>query len=152
MRTTPLVLIVATIAILAALFFFAKPLVSISPNTNQPAGVGNVTDPDTRPVIKVLHQYKTGAHVYVGELELPTPCHSIEAESVVLESYPEQVQVILSTKEGEGICAQVITPKKFKVAFQASKEASVNVSLNGGAVRFEVGEAPPSLNLEAMPL
>ncbi len=150
MRTPPLVFIIIAIALLATLFFFARPLTSLSPNQNQTAGAGNSDQKEI--LLKVLHQYKNGAHVYVGELELPTPCHTIEAESVVLESYPEQVKVVLSTKEGVGICTQVVTSRKFKVAFQASKEANVSISFNGESARFEIEEAPPTLNLEAMPL
>lgn len=59
--------------------------------------------------------------------EKPTPCHEVKHDSVILESYPEQVTVNLSilSPEPDVICAQV--EEDFEVAglFQASKEAKV---------------------------
>ncbi len=88
--------------------------------------------------IPVTHQFKNGLHTYVGSIDAPTPCHSILGEAVVKESYPEQVDIRIETKESEGICAQVITAKKFKVSFSASENPVVRAFVNGTPVLFEV--------------
>jgi hypothetical protein len=100
--------------------------------------------------IKVEHQYKNGIHTYVGEVQVPTPCHTIFGEAVVQESHPEQVALRLETKENQGACAQVISIKKFKVSFQASKDAVVHPYLNSTPVLFKTTEAPASVDLDAI--
>jgi len=76
--------------------------------------------------ITAKHLFENG-----GDVDLPTPCHELTATATVLESFPEQVIIELKSKAGEGVCAQVITPKKFKVVFNASKDASITAKLNG---------------------
>lgn len=88
--------------------------------------------------IPVTHQFKNGLHTYVGSIDTPTPCHSIEGTAIVKESYPEQVDIRIETKESEGICAQVITAKKFKVSFSASQNPVVRAFINGTPVLLEV--------------
>jgi len=103
--------------------------------------------------IPVLHQYRHGAHIYVGELEVPSICHRIDAESIVRESYPEQVSINLSVlTDGEGSCEQRETLKRFKVAFQASPEARVSVFLDGERSTFVITEAASTSSLEAIPI
>lgn len=98
--------------------------------------------------IQVTHQFKSGLHTYVGTVDAPTPCHSILGEAIVKESYPEQVDIRIETKESGGICAQVITTKKFKVSFSASENPVVRAFVNGTPVLLEVTEAPATINLE----
>lgn len=62
---------------------------------------------------------------------LPNPCYTIKTESIVMESYPEQV-IVKSTvgKPSEDmICAQVIQEVYEEGEFEASQEA---------VVRFEI--------------
>lgn len=98
--------------------------------------------------ISVTHQFKSGLHTYVGVINAPTPCHSVSGEAVVKESYPEQVDIRIETKESEEICAQVVTTKKFKVSFSASESPVVRAFLNGAPILFEVTELPATNNLE----
>ncbi len=102
--------------------------------------------------ISASHQFKNGLHTYVGDIEAPTPCHSIFGEAVVKESYPEQVDIRIETKESEEICAQVITAKKFKVSFSASPNPVVRAFVNGIPVLLEVTESPATVNLEKIGL
>ncbi|HYF10341.1 MAG TPA: hypothetical protein VD967_01930, partial [Candidatus Paceibacterota bacterium] len=69
--------------------------------------------------IPALHQYRHGAHAYVGEVYVPSTCHRVDAESVVRESYPEQVSVNLSIvpDSRQEACEEKAVPKRFKVAF-----------------------------------
>lgn len=91
-----------------------------------------VTDQNgTMQRVTAKHLFENGVHTIAGEVDLPTPCHELSAKATVLESFPEQVLIELKSKAGEGPCAQVVTPKKFKVVFNASKDASIKAKLDG---------------------
>lgn len=98
--------------------------------------------------VAVTHDFKNGLHTYVGTIDAPTPCHTISGEAIVKESYPEQVDIRIETRESGEICAQVVTTKRFKVSFSASQSAVVRAFVNGTPVLFEITEAPSTANLE----
>lgn len=60
--------------------------------------------------------------------DLPTPCHSTTHEVIVLESFPEQVNVNLSITPPapDIICIQVIEELNLEGTFSASQEAKVD--------------------------
>lgn len=104
--------------------------------------------------IPVLHQYRHGAHAFVGELSVPSTCDRVEGESIVRESYPEQVSINLSVfkNESEGACEERATLRRFKVAFQASPEARIGVTLDGKRATFVITEVSSTSSIEALPL
>lgn len=59
---------------------------------------------------------------------LPTPCHQAKTEEIVLESYPEQVSVLLTITPPakDVICTQVIQEVEKTGTFQASEKAKVS--------------------------
>ena len=94
--------------------------------------------------ILVRHRYVDGVHTYTGVVEVPTPCHSVAAEGLVLQSFPEKVQIILSTiPPAPGtVCAQVITEKPFSVSYKASATTAgdnLSATLDGKTVLFILG-------------
>ena len=139
--------------LLALTFFGALPFIGfcagvwyqkqISPI--QDGGVV-VTDTDKKEAPKTIvssnkvslkTNFKNGLLNYSGSAQLPTPCHELDVQTTVAESYPEQVQVrlkIQDPKEGTN-CAQVVTEKEFSGQLQVSKNASVSVYLNDELVR-----------------
>lgn len=60
---------------------------------------------------------------------LPTPCHQAKTEEIVLESYPEQVSVLLTITppESDVNCIQVLD-EDFKTSgeFKASDKAKIS--------------------------
>lgn len=90
--------------------------------------------------ISVEHSFSLGVHTYTGIIQVPTPCHEIFGEAIVKESYPEQVDIKLETRESGEVCIQVIAEKRFKVSFQASERPIVKAFLNGSPVLFIVTE------------
>lgn len=97
--------------------------------------------------IDAKHFYIDGVHTFVGQVELPTPCDLLEAESVVAESYPEQVTINFNVINNSEVCAQVITAQRFKVSATASAEATVRATLMGRPVELNLipaaaGETP----------
>jgi hypothetical protein len=98
-------------------------------------------------VVVVTHTYSDGLHTLRGKLFLPTPCHELETDAVVMESLPEQVNVNLNIVEpGEKIfCIQVIDERDFEVTFQASPSPSIRGFVNGEPVTFAIEDETGTL-------
>lgn len=60
---------------------------------------------------------------------LPNVCYKVNTQSIVMESYPEQVVIKLQiTLPDEGqACAQAIYEYEYEGTFQASKEAKITL-------------------------
>lgn len=103
------------------------------PNGSDQTGWKTIVDSDQ---VTVKTKYEAGVLKYSGTVQLPTPCHKLKEESLVMESYPEQVQIRLTIQDpGPGtFCAQVITQKEFSGQVQVSEKAVVSVYLNGEKV------------------
>jgi hypothetical protein len=92
--------------------------------------------------ITVQTKYESGTLHYKGTVQAPSACYKLKDETVVLESFPEQVQIRISagqtkssTPDAIGVCAQVVTTLEFSSQVQVSKEAVVTVFLDGGQVK-----------------
>ena len=134
---------IVALAVSIVFIIFLLFVVLYQKSTYNEAPIGLITT-----TISVKHQFKDGMHTYVGDIDTPTPCYSISGGAIVRESYPEQVDVRIEVEESGGVCAQVITAKKFKVSFAASLEAEIRMFVNGVSVLFETTEVPLSVNLE----
>ena len=91
--------------------------------------------------IKIAHVFADGMHTLTGEINLPTPCHTLQQEVFIAELYPEQVTIVFETNSEVDSCVQMITPEPFVVSFVASKEADFSITLNDKDIPFEVIEA-----------
>ena len=89
-------------------------------------------------VMLVAYTYVGNIHTYIGEINLPTPCHELDSEVIIAESFPEQVSINFTIASEVEMCAQVITPEPFVVSFEASKDASVAMTVNGEEMAFRV--------------
>lgn len=98
--------------------------------TDQVAGLGQL--------ITAKHQFVDGKHIVAGEVDLPTPCSLLETQVDVAKRLPEQVTINFTATSSAEVCAQVITPTRFKVEFNASEDATIEATWNG---------APANLNL-----
>lgn len=97
--------------------------------------------------ITATHYFIDGEHTLVGEVNMPTPCDLLEAETLVMESYPEQVLVAFTVINSTDSCTQVITPQRFKIEAVASEEASFSATFMGRSVELNLipaaaGETP----------
>lgn len=99
-------------------------------------------------VVTAKHAYRDGAHIIAGEVPLPTPCHLLEASTVVTTDKKSiAVQLVSSVKTDE-ICAQVITPARFRVTARADRNATFTGTLNGQEIKLNLIEAGPNEDLE----
>jgi len=98
---------------------------------------------ETVQIIQTKHQYKNGTHTYVGEINLPTPCDVLNHEVVPAVGSTTSFSIAFTTSNTSDVCAQVITPRAFKVVFKAGESIQVSATLNGAPLRlniFEVGQ------------
>lgn len=82
--------------------------------------------------VSLKTSFKNGVLNYSGNVLLPTPCHELDVQTTVAESFPEQVQIRIKIQDPKVgmICAQVFTEKEFSGELQVSENASVSVYLN----------------------
>lgn len=102
--------------------------------------------------VDAKHFFADGAHTLVGEISMPTPCDLLESESVVMESYPEQVTINFSALNNSDDCVQVITPQRFRVDIQASKIAQFSATFADRPIKLNLipageGESPDDFEL-----
>lgn len=107
---------------------------------------GNVIDSqnqqETR-LMTALHQFRNGRHIVAGEVDLPTPCHDLNYETVVTQTSPQQVMINFTTNSNNAdVCAQVLTAARYKVEFQAAENAVIQATWNGGPVQLNLVPVP----------
>lgn len=68
---------------------------------------------------------------YEVVVQKPTPCHKVEKEVVIQESYPEQVSLNLTVSKNaeELVCVQQIEEENVTGEFKASEQAKVQLNL-----------------------
>lgn len=102
-------------------------------------------DADTYGITRIdaTHFFRDGTHTIVGELLMPTPCDLLTTDVSIAESFPEQVTVLFDViNNSEGLCAQVITPQRFRVSFDASRDATIGATFRGENVIVNLIAAP----------
>lgn len=99
-------------------------------------------------VVTAKHAYRDGSHIIAGEIPLPTPCHILDSESVVSTDKKHVLIRLVSSVKTDEICAQVITPARFKVTARADKGATITGTLNGQNITFNFIEAGPNEDLD----
>lgn len=80
--------------------------------------------------ITAKHEYRDGIHTVAGEVSLPTPCHILSTDTEVSTDGSEALILFESTTKAE-TCAQVITPARFKIDFEANEDAVITALWNG---------------------
>lgn len=140
-----IILVISLFAlIVVGMFTFAylKRSELATPPAVTPAVEEEVMYPDiTR--IDAKHYFIDGVHTYAGEIVMPTPCDLLETEALVLESYPEQIQLNFTVINNAEMCAQVMTAQRFIVSARASEEASARAFFMGREVELNLIPAAP---------
>lgn len=93
--------------------------------------------------IDAKHYFVDNVHTLVGEVNMPTPCDLLVAESEVRESYPEQVVIKFTVINNSDTCIQQITTQRFKVEANASLNASFSATFMGQAIDLNLIPAAP---------
>jgi len=99
-------------------------------------------------VITAKRAYQSGTHTIAGEIPMPTPCHVLAASATSTNDGTKAFIEFTSSMSGAEMCAQVITPARFKVSVKANKDAEISATLNGQEVVLNLIEAGPNENLD----
>ncbi len=150
------VIIVSFVLFLIFSFFSSTEDYSNDKATNaEPTDVADETDRLSHiDRINAVHFFEDDEHIFVGEIDMPTPCDLLEFQGLVLESYPEQIRLeftVLNT-DTENMCAQVVTPQRFRIDVSASEDAEVTAIFNGRTVELNLltpqqGDTPDDFEL-----
>lgn len=102
--------------------------------------------------VDARHYFIDGKHTLVGEINMPTVCDLLEADSVVMESMPEQVRINFNVINNAENCAQVVTAQRFKVEAVASADAIFSATFMGRDIELNLipateGEIPDEFEL-----
>jgi len=115
--------------------------------TNTPAEPRDVlVTPKT--TVTAKHAYQNGTHIIAGEIPLPTPCHILETKGSASADKKQVFIELTSSIKTDEMCAQVITPARFKVSVKALSGAKMSATLNGQEVILNLIEAGPEENLD----
>jgi hypothetical protein len=140
---------IALLIIAGATYYFSRKDNTVS--TPSTVGInqnpdGTVLGEDTI-LITAKHSFSNGTHIIAGEVNVPTPCHSLDVTSSVSPGKPQQVQVLFKTTDGGGVCAQVISVRRFKLVFNAEENATISATLNGKPATLNLIPASPGEDL-----
>ncbi len=125
-------------------FIFKKPILE-SPTINDEA-----TFPAQK--IELKEQYKGSTYTFVGTLELPTPCHTLEQSVNKISDTEYQIEINTIDPKKDIVCAQVITPKSYKVSFEAGADIDVSIRINGVVYQTNRFIVPSDVNIDSYTL
>ncbi len=80
---------------------------------------------------EIEHDFDDGTHTISGAVMLPTPCHELNENIRIAESFPEQVFIDLTTVDTGGICIQVIDERAFSIDVEVDVAASFALTFDG---------------------
>jgi len=106
-----------------------------------------ITDEIQRPSITInaKHQFKDGQHIFVGLVELPTPCHKI---STTVERIENETIINVNYNSEAEVCSEVITEKEFRISFEGNVDDSIIAKLNGELVNLNIFEIDSTKNID----
>src|SRR3990167_5283288 len=84
-------------------------------------------------LLTAKYAYENGKHVIAGEVDVPTPCTSLDVVANTGEGAGERVNLAFTTINEGDLCAQVIAVRRFKVEFNADENVSITATWNGKA-------------------
>ena len=136
------ILMIIVIGMFIFTYLQKNEIENISPQVTVPV-LDDIKYPDiTR--IDAKHFFEDGTHTIVGEIVFPTPCDLLSWDTVILESFPEQVAISFSVVNYSEACAAVVTPQRFKISFDVSENASIRAKFLGRTVELNLIEATQS--------
>lgn len=96
--------------------------------------------------VDIKHQYKDGKHIFAGIIEVPTPCHQVNATITP----GEIAELNLDIVDSGGICAQVITDANFYVEYEGKQDQLFVGKLNGEAINLNTFEVDADLDINSI--
>lgn len=144
---TRIIILVAALVVVA-IGLFTYTLVSAPTPEEVPVVQDQTQDTDmVERIINARRQFVDGIHTIVGKAEVPTPCHRIISEPLLLED-GTVIEIRFNTLlEGEE-CAAVMTEVPFRVTFEAPENIMIRATWDGSPVRLNLVPVGPGEVLE----
>lgn len=146
---TVLVLLIAAAGVFGYTWYQGRQDTRATPASTSTPQEPQRQEQDAR-IITAQHAFSDGEHTIAGELDVPTPCHLLETETFFIEGDPRKVELRFTTSvvESDEVCAQVITPARFKVTFEAPQDAAISATLDGEPVVLNLVDVPQGESLD----
>ena len=127
--TKKIIIIFVLIIVLLGIIYFSNVFINKKDSDAQFEQVNN-----SEKIIRTLdikHQYQDGIHIFVGNLELPTSCHSFNV--FIEEGEVEEKNLIIETvaPEKEEFCAQAISNKTYRAVYEGDEDLVFRAFVNG---------------------
>jgi hypothetical protein len=102
-------------------------------------------------LVTVKHQFKDDTHTFVGSVDMPTPCDLLTTEGVaqVREPRADLITLQFTVVNEADVCAQVITPARFKMTVGAGEDAEFEALWDGAPVQLNVIDVAPGEDIDA---
>lgn len=102
-------------------------------------------------LLNARYTFEDGEYVIVGEVQTPTPCHTVSVDPMV-EDAGDRVVLDITTEEpaDDEVCAQVISSQTFRVNVEANENAEIVARVDGREQRLNLIPAEEGENLEEM--
>lgn len=142
-KATVTTIIVIIILLLVGWFFFWR----MPKDTGEMVGEDQGSMEESGVLITAKHEYNNGTHIIAGEVSLPTPCHILATDSEVSNGGKEVLVFFDVTTQAE-TCAQVVTPARFKIEFQAAEDARISALWNGMGADLNLIPVAPGETLD----
>lgn len=127
--------VIVVLLLLGWLFFWRGNVEAPSVSEETP---GEQTEQEQM-LITAKHQYIDGKHIVAGEVNVPTPCHILQTDAnVSTGATPDQAIIDFTATTQADTCAQVLTPARFKVEFDADENADIKATWNGMPARLNL--------------
>lgn len=96
----------------------------------------------------VKHQYKDGQHVFIGDIELPNPCHNYNATITDSEdSNVKNIMIEYSPNESD-VCTQVITNVTWRAVYEGEENLEFQAFENGVQRRLNIFEVSEDVDID----
>ncbi len=148
-RINTTALTAVTLLVLVALGLFGYTYFLLPEKVEAPEQTETASPRESDVVVTAQHQFSEGVHTIAGEFGVPTPCHRLEAETFVAEGGEIEVRLLTVLMDGSETCAQVITPARFKVTFEAPEDIKIRALLDGARVGFNLIPVPEGESLDS---
>lgn len=135
-KTLGVIILIIIIAIISLVVWGNKKT-----DTPQSPREEAIEESETRPEITIntKHQYKDGEHIFVGYVNVPTPCNDLSAE--IVDGEVPEIKLTVSLPKEEEVCAEVITTKEFTVKYKSdNRDLKFKSTLNDEKVLLNLFE------------
>lgn len=140
-----------TLLVILATFLFISEKVFKKTIIEEPQSQSQEQE-EILPIADIKEQYIDSTYTFVGSVDLPTPCHTLETKVNQISDTVFEI-VVNTIAPAEGImCAQVITPRQYSASFEAPENILVYANINGVITELSRFVVPEGENINTFEL